>query len=608
MRSIIRKFTMTVAAVAMLLVLPANTSTAQEVTVSLGDLAGRPGDVVTLPINVSSLDGQGATSYQFDLTYDASVISLDSIGIEGTISENLQFVDGAQLSEGLFRVGGVSLDPMTGSGTLINVYGTLQTAGSGTVTPSGDFNAAQPPSTTFDPASSSVVASDFALSAPNVRAAIGGTVSLAFDIDDVTGEGVTAFQFDVLFDSAILEVTGISTEGTLSSQFASVDGEAIEEGRYRVGGFGIDPLEGEGTLVVVNANVLAAGTSALNLEDVSFNSGAVPVAGLPGQVAAVGAAYVQVIHNSPDAGTVDVYVNDGLALDDVPYQAASGYLSVPSGATKVDITASDAADNSSPVFTTTLTLPEGGEFVAIANGQVGDESFTLEAEEGRRVAEDDTQVEFTIFHGSPDAPAVDVNVLDETVEHSRILQLADDLAFGESTDYLAVDPAAYNVEVATADGETQVEVFRPDLSGLTGGTAVVVAEGFLNPGDGQPAFAVVAYLADGTRVEFGVVTSNEPGAGELPQEFRIRGNYPNPFNPSTTIHFDLPATAEVSISVIDLLGRNVMTVPAQTMQGGANQTVQLNASSLASGMYIYQVVAKTKAETLVKTGTMTLVK
>ena len=95
---------------------------------------------------------------------------------------------------------------------------------------------------------------------------------------------------------------------------------------------------------------------------------------------------------------------------------------------------------------------------------------------------------------------------------------------------------------------------------------------------------------------------------ELPTEFALQGNYPNPFNPSTRIQFDLPEAAQVSVQIVDMLGREVMSLPAQEFKAGANQSIELNAMSLVSGTYLYRVIATGVAGRHVKTGRMTLVK
>ena len=95
---------------------------------------------------------------------------------------------------------------------------------------------------------------------------------------------------------------------------------------------------------------------------------------------------------------------------------------------------------------------------------------------------------------------------------------------------------------------------------------------------------------------------------ELPETFVLQGNYPNPFNPSTTIQFSLPETADVEIQIFDMLGRRAMVIPSQSIEAGANRSIQLNASALASGSYFYRVIARMDSKTLVESGRMMLVK
>jgi hypothetical protein len=171
------------------------------------------------------------------------------------------------------------------------------------------------------------------------------------------------------------------------------------------------------------------------------------------------------------------------------------------------------------------------------------------------------------------------------------------------------------------------EVFVLENFGLSNGLAVTVEEAAElfdsltedNPNsDGTTAaFYHRVITTDGslwnagpvasTSLRRGAVTDTETGA-ELPTEFALNGNYPNPFNPTTSISVDLPATADVTVQVMDLLGREVMAIPSQTMTAGANQTIQINASSLSSGIYLYRVIARSASETNVQVKTMTLLK
>lgn len=65
-------------------------------------------------------------------------------------------------------------------------------------------------------------------------------------------------------------------------------------------------------------------------------------------------------------------------------------------------------------------------------------------------------------------------------------------------------------------------------------------------------------------------------------------NYPNPFNPTTTIAYEVPLTSDVNITVFDANGREIETLVNQTHAPG-NYTVPFDAADLASGVYFYRV-------------------
>ena len=75
-----------------------------------------------------------------------------------------------------------------------------------------------------------------------------------------------------------------------------------------------------------------------------------------------------------------------------------------------------------------------------------------------------------------------------------------------------------------------------------------------------------------------------------PKEFKLEQNYPNPFNPATVISYQLPVIGNVSLKVYDILGSEVATLVNEEQQPGYYE-VQFNGSSLASGMYVYRLIA-----------------
>jgi len=87
-------------------------------------------------------------------------------------------------------------------------------------------------------------------------------------------------------------------------------------------------------------------------------------------------------------------------------------------------------------------------------------------------------------------------------------------------------------------------------------------------------------------------TSAEPGTANsgIPERAVLHGNYPNPFNPSTTFVFDLPEAAMVRLVVYDALGRKVATVISERLPAGRYEYAW-NARHLPSGMYLNRLEA-----------------
>ncbi len=78
--------------------------------------------------------------------------------------------------------------------------------------------------------------------------------------------------------------------------------------------------------------------------------------------------------------------------------------------------------------------------------------------------------------------------------------------------------------------------------------------------------------------------------GALPLSFALLQNYPNPFNPSTAISYQLSVGSQVSLTVHDLLGRQIAVLASGYQQPGA-YSVRFDASKLASGVYVARLVA-----------------
>lgn len=98
-------------------------------------------------------------------------------------------------------------------------------------------------------------------------------------------------------------------------------------------------------------------------------------------------------------------------------------------------------------------------------------------------------------------------------------------------------------------------------------------------------------------------TTADSGA-DLPQKLTLNPNYPNPFNPVTTISYKLPEDARVELAVYDLMGRRVITLVDEQQRAGIHEAAW-DASGMASGTYMYRLTIDNRE---VLTRTMTLLK
>ena len=188
------------------------------------------------------------------------------------------------------------------------------------------------------------------------------------------------------------------------------------------------------------------------------------------------------------------------------------------------------------------------------------------------------------------------------------------------TDDILTAPAAPSNLAATPINETSIEVTWTDNSNneegflvqrklTVGGTwadlttvgadVTSFEDGSLVTGN-EYCYRVRSFNAAGnsayTAEDCAVPTGIEEITSGIPTDFSLFNNYPNPFNPATTIYFAVPEVSYVEIKVYDALGSEVATLLADTKEAGYHN-VQFDASNLNSGIYFYQLQAGSFSET-----------
>jgi hypothetical protein len=109
---------------------------------------------------------------------------------------------------------------------------------------------------------------------------------------------------------------------------------------------------------------------------------------------------------------------------------------------------------------------------------------------------------------------------------------------------------------------------------------------FVKEGTGIAGFQ--PFVPDGVPDPFSEII--KPGAETLPSKFALLGCYPNPFNPTTVLGYQLPIASRVSLIVYDISGRKVVELVNGWRDAGIHK-VTFDGSGLSSGIYIYRLKA-----------------
>lgn len=154
---------------------------------------------------------------------------------------------------------------------------------------------------------------------------------------------------------------------------------------------------------------------------------------------------------------------------------------------------------------------------------------------------------------------------------------------GTNTCYISANAGASGVVKKSTDGGLTWTTMT--TSGLTGITHMEFKRvGTTVYGYAATASGAILKITD-------VVTDVTPINSIVPNEFELSQNFPNPFNPTTTINFSIPTSSKVSLKVYDALGKEVATLVDEFKNAGNYSANFTAASSLTSGVYFYTISA-----------------
>lgn len=194
-------------------------------------------------------------------------------------------------------------------------------------------------------------------------------------------------------------------------------------------------------------------------------------------------ALVRVVHASPDAPNVDVLVDGDLALTNVPFRAASGFLTVPAGPQRIQIR---PTGTSTDVIDVTLDFGVNRVYTVLATGEVADLQPLLVEDDPTAPA--DGQARIRVIHAAPAAGGVDVYATAPGADLDAATPVLSDVPFRAVSEYLAVPAGTYQLRVTTA-GTTTVAIDATITLAENGPIRTVVAVDAV--GGGAPLAPIV---------------------------------------------------------------------------------------------------------------------
>jgi hypothetical protein len=244
---------------------------------------------------------------------------------------------------------------------------------------------------------------------------------------------------------------------------------------------------------------------------------------------------VQIVHNSANAPTVDVFVNGGKAVPGLAFRKATPFVNLDAGVPLVVALkgASASNDTSNPAFRRVYELAGDESYSLVATGLLStmgyapnpegrNRSFDITVMPGAReissTSATNNNVDVRVLHGCTDAPKVDVRVQAGPT-------LVNNAGFRDFTPYLSAPNQDLVLEVTDSLQSGVVAAYSAPLTAFADSAIVVMASGFLTPGNNQngPGFGLLAVTKSGNAILLPVFTSAANSLSSLGWFF-----YPNP--------------------------------------------------------------------------------
>lgn len=588
--------------VCLLLFLIAPPTLSQSLTLSIPDTSAASSSLLKLPIRTTNVTGLGILSMSIIISFDQNV--LDALGANslGTISQAWGNPTTAD-SIGQIKLAMTGITPLAGEGILTYLFFEVTGAKDETTTIHFKSVYINDGAIIADTVSGKFTTLE-AEPAPHIRLAIpdssgdaGSIINLPIKVSNLTGFNIDSLRMTLTFNKYVLQAMDVITTGTLTDNWK----DTIEAMPGKISLFlkGTPALTDSGTLCLLQFQLTGRPGMAtrIHFQSIRFYNDTLKIASKDGRIAISGGTGSEVMVSIPDISadfssnvTIPVLISDvtnkdvfGVSIhlafncNVIQYQSYNVNKTLMEGWSII-------VNPSSPGL---LIFAGSSGSPLIGQGILVEFEFKVVGQPGMQTA-----ITFPVMvlnEGSPSVTAyggifiVNYVIPVELVSLKGLVKGKDILLTWET----ASESDNYGFEIERSTNYTDWHSI-----GFVSGQGTTTINHYYSYFDKNIDIGSYYYRLKQVDLNGSFEYSNiiEVVVG-APKQFSLGQNFPNPFNPTTVIPFDLPEKSSIKLTLYNLLGEAVAVISKGEFSAGHHQ-VSFNASRLAAGLYFYKLEAK----------------
>ena len=573
-------FSKTILLLLLLCTTGAISSLAQGIEVSLPDTSLTMNDELLLPVHVTSLDEEGVYSYEFQFVQPVTVATPTEIHKAGTLSEDLNV---NMRSHGdTLSVAASSATAIEGEGVLIYIRLKPQQTGTTEIMLEDfQFNEGSPGA---DINNAELTVTEGPLIQLDEKTILkGGDDTLDIRLQHLTNE-VYGFHFKLNYDESVLRIDSVDNKNTLAANF-TIEVNKKGEGVLDVAGSGSEAVEENGRFLSLNVTSLQEGGAEIKWEEFQFNEGRPGVTTLAERVEVAASAQVQLINTA--RGEAKFSYGDAQLASGLAYGEGTSYVPVPAG-NELPLGVTEAESGESLINRNVeLEADSRHQFIAATSG--GDLELLQVSRDPETLVAPDSVTAYAVHALGSLEEATELHLAQEYNQDAEPFKtFSDDLLFGNATETVRFKGGTYSLILGN---QARYEF---DFSGLSNQVFTFLLAAEEAGGSTPMLYAIDSEGNSYSPVRFTPLDQNRTST--TPGQFKVVGNYPNPFNPDTRITYQVAAEQRVKVTLYNALGQKVAVLQDRNVPAGRHSIRFTAGSDLASGVYLYRVQAGEKSE------------